>query len=45
MKMHLNNMLDQIGASDEEANKVKEKLGDETPNYSRLKEILADIRE
>jgi hydroxymethylglutaryl-CoA reductase len=45
MKMHLNNMLDQIGASDEEANKVKEKLGDETPNYSRLKEILADIRD
>ncbi|GAK75325.1 hydroxymethylglutaryl-CoA reductase [Nonlabens ulvanivorans] len=44
MKMHLVNMLEQIGASDDEKLLLKKAFQDKTPSFSGLREMLADIR-
>ncbi|GAK99209.1 hydroxymethylglutaryl-CoA reductase [Nonlabens ulvanivorans] len=44
MKMHLVNMLEQIGANDDEKLLLKKAFQDKTPSFSGLREMLADIR-
>ncbi|WP_124980316.1 hydroxymethylglutaryl-CoA reductase, degradative [Nonlabens xiamenensis] len=44
MKMHLVNMLEQIGANDEEKAQLKKDFEDKTPSFSGLKESLAQLR-
>ncbi len=44
MKMHLNNMLEQIGATKTEKKQIIDSLGSQTPGYAVLKELLQKIR-
>ncbi|QJP33283.1 hydroxymethylglutaryl-CoA reductase, degradative [Nonlabens sp. Ci31] len=44
MKMHLVNMLEQIGATDEEKNVLRKEYSDKTPSFSSLRESLEKIR-
>ncbi|BAO55443.1 hydroxymethylglutaryl-CoA reductase, degradative [Nonlabens marinus] len=45
MKMHLNNMLEQIGATLEEKTELRQEYGNKTPSFSALKESLERMRE
>lgn len=44
MKMHLTNMLEQIGANPEEKKALRTEFTDKTPNFSSLKESLQNLR-
>ncbi|MGB3591239.1 MAG: hydroxymethylglutaryl-CoA reductase, degradative [Nonlabens sp.] len=44
MKMHLNNMLEQVGASEAEKQVLISKLGKQTPSFSVLRQLLLEIR-
>lgn len=44
MKMHLVNMLEQIGATDPEKELLKKEYADKTPSFSSLKESLEKLR-
>ena len=44
MKMHLVNMLEQIGANDVEKEQLKKAFQDKTPSFSGLRETLLVIR-
>jgi hydroxymethylglutaryl-CoA reductase len=45
MKMHLVNMLEQIGATDEEKKVLRQEYTDKTPSFSSLRESLNLLRE
>lgn len=45
MKMHLVNMLEQIGATDEEKKVLRQEYTDKTPSFSSLRESLTLLRE
>jgi hydroxymethylglutaryl-CoA reductase len=44
MKMHLTNMLEQIGATSSEKKVLRKEYADKTPSYSALKESLQNLR-
>jgi hydroxymethylglutaryl-CoA reductase len=44
MKMHLTNMLEQIGANDSEKQALRKEFTERTPSFSGLKEALAQLR-
>ena len=44
MKMHLVNMLEQIGATDEEKKVLRQEYTDKTPSFSSLRESLTLLR-
>ncbi|KQC31911.1 hydroxymethylglutaryl-CoA reductase [Nonlabens sp. YIK11] len=44
MKMHLTNMLEQIGATDEEKRVLRKEFADKTPSFTALKETLQKLR-
>ncbi len=44
MKMHLNNILMQLGSTPEEMERVKQLLGDEKVHVKRVKDLLEQIR-
>ena len=44
MKMHLVNMLEQIGATDEEKKILRQEYSDKTPSFSSLRESLTLLR-
>jgi hydroxymethylglutaryl-CoA reductase len=45
MKMHLVNMLEQIGATDDEKKVLRKEYSDKTPSFSSLRESLNLLRE
>lgn len=45
MKMHINNMLEQIGANPTEKTALKTAFAYKTPSFSSLKEALAQLRD
>jgi hydroxymethylglutaryl-CoA reductase len=45
MKMHLVNMLEQIGANDSEKESLRKEYSDKTPSFSSLRESLNLLRE
>jgi len=44
MKMHLTNMLEQIGATTAEKNSLRTEFSDKTPSFSALRESLQKLR-
>lgn len=44
MKMHLTNMLEQIGATDDEKELLRQEFAHKTPSFSALKESLLKMR-
>lgn len=44
MKMHINNMLEQIGANPKEKEALKKEYATKTPGFANLKESLAQLR-
>ncbi len=44
MKMHINNMLEQIGANPTEKEALKKEFATKTPSFASLKESLAQLR-
>jgi hydroxymethylglutaryl-CoA reductase len=44
MKMHLANMLEQLGATDQEKHHLKKEFSQRTPSFTALREALASIK-